>query len=80
MNILSTLFLARILLFFPLYVTLRHERNYIKRLPRIATCDVVHFERRCAFSKGTFPNEMYVCMYVYTVQLGYSECKQTEQT
>ena len=64
MNILSAIFSARILLFFPLYVTLRHERNYIKRLPRIVTCDNAHFERRCAFSKGTFRNEIFACMYV----------------
>ena len=64
MNILSTIFLARILLFFPHYVTLRHDCNYIKRLSRIETCGVARFKRRCAFSKGTFRNEMYVCMYV----------------
>ena len=64
MNILSLIFSARSSLFFPLYVTLRHERNHIKRLPGIALCDLAHFERHCAFSKGMFQNEIFICMYV----------------
>ena len=61
-------FSARILLFFPLYMTLGHVRNYIKRLPRIATCALRSLNDVALLAKARFEMKfyMYVCMYVLT--------------